>query len=120
MTIDDRIFAALADPTRRRLLEWLDDGGRATATEFASKLPMSRQAVTKHLRELEGAGLVRGARHGREMRYASQPEGLADASEWIARRTAAWDDRLALLAERAVSGDRANDDKDTQRGMGRP
>lgn len=107
MTIDGRIFAALADPTRRLLLEWLDDGSGATATEFASRLPISRQAVTKHLRELEEAGLVRGVRHGREMRYASQPEGLADASEWIARRTDAWDDRLARLAERAVSDETA-------------
>ena len=103
MTLDNRVFAALADPTRRHLLEWLDDGNPATATEFASRLPMSRQAVTKHLKDLEGAGLIVGAKFGRETRYRSHPYGLMSASDWIARRTAAWDDRLARLAALAIN-----------------
>ena len=102
MTLDNRVFATLADPTRRQLLEWLDDGNPATATEFASRLPMSRQAVTKHLKDLERAGLIVGAKSGRETRYTSHPYGLTSASDWIARRTAAWDDRLARLAALAI------------------
>jgi len=103
--LETQIFVALADPTRRQLLEWLDDGSRTTVTEFAANLPMSRQAVSKHLRELEAAGLVTHAKHGRETLYTSRPDGLADATAWIDRRTAAWDDRLARLAERAIADD---------------
>lgn len=65
----EEVFAALADPTRRRLLELLSGRGDATATELAADLPVTRQAVVKHLAVLDQAGLVTGRRDGRERRY---------------------------------------------------
>ena len=65
----DQVFSALADPSRRHVLGYLADHGTATATELTGELPMSRQAVSKHLATLSGAGLVEGERAGRETRY---------------------------------------------------
>jgi DNA-binding transcriptional ArsR family regulator len=101
----DPAFSALADPTRRQILEWLDGGVSTTATELAMRLPMSRQAVSKHLVELERAGLVVSSRQGRETRYRANADGLAAADGWLADRTAAWGDRLERLGERAVAND---------------
>jgi DNA-binding transcriptional ArsR family regulator len=102
-TQTDRVFAALSDPTRRQLLEWLGDEV-ATATSFAERLPISRQAVAKHLSELSGAGLVSSRREGRETVFSVETEGLAPASEWIEQRAAVWEQRLARLSETAQSG----------------
>ncbi len=93
----DHVFAALADPTRRAVLEQLFAGGPATATALAPGFTMSRQAVVKHLGVLSGAGLVRTERHGREVRYVAQTEPLVDVAAWLARTGAAWDRRLAKL-----------------------
>jgi DNA-binding transcriptional ArsR family regulator len=90
------VFAALADPTRWSVLETLLSGGAASATRLANRLPVSRQAVVKHLHVLEAAALVRGSRTGREVRYLATP-GALEAS---ARRLA----DLADLARRARSG----------------
>lgn len=98
----DRVFAALSDPTRRQLLEWLDDE-RATATSFAERLPISRQAVAKHLSELSSAGLVSSHRSGRETIYSSDTGGLAPARDWLDQRAALWEVRLQRLAEVARS-----------------
>jgi DNA-binding transcriptional ArsR family regulator len=95
------VFAALADPSRRFIVEALAERGDATATELASELPVTRQAVTKHLGALADAGLIAGARTGRETRYRLTPGPLADAAEWMTRVGSDWDDRLAALA-RAV------------------
>jgi DNA-binding transcriptional ArsR family regulator len=100
---DDRIgavFAALADPTRREVVRTLSERPDLTASHLAGQLPMTRQAVTKHLAALDRAGLVRGRREGREMRYTLTPAPLADAMDWMAAVGAEWDDRLARLAER--------------------
>jgi len=91
------IFDALADPTRRRLLGTLAERGGATATELASGLPITRQAVLKHLTALAAAGLVQGRRQGREVRYGLTPAPLSDAVAWIASVGAQWDGRLAAL-----------------------
>jgi DNA-binding transcriptional ArsR family regulator len=91
------VFDALADPTRRRLLGTLAQGGDATATELAIGLPISRQAVLKHLNALREAGLVQGRRTGREVRYGLTPAPLSDAVAWIAAVGAQWDGRLAAL-----------------------
>lgn len=98
------VFAALADPTRRRLIEWLSEGGPATATTLASRLPISRQAVAKHLAALEGAGLVAARREGRDVRYRLRPEPLTMAMEWMAVLAARWDERLEALAGLLRSG----------------
>lgn len=91
------VFNALSDPTRRTLLTRLSDGGPATATQLAAELPISRQAVIKHLEALREASLVTSAREGREVRYTVTPEPLADAVGWIADVGAQWDSRLAAL-----------------------
>ena len=98
------VFAALGDPHRRYLLESLSERGRATATELAGELPVSRQAVSKHLAALARAGLVKSERAGREMQYRLTPEPLEDAIVWMARVGAEWDSRLARLRRHLASG----------------
>jgi len=92
------VFAALADPSRRFIVEALAERGDATATELAAELPVTRQAVSKHLGALADAGLIAAARAGRETRYRLTPGPLADAAEWMTRVGAEWDERLAALA----------------------
>jgi DNA-binding transcriptional ArsR family regulator len=91
------VFAALADPNRRRLLGYLAERETATATELAAELPVTRQAVAKHLTALRAAGLVEPRRQGRETRYRLTPEPLAEAMTWIAEVGAQWDGRLEAL-----------------------
>jgi DNA-binding transcriptional ArsR family regulator len=91
------VFGALADPTRRTLLRRVA-AHPATATELAGGLPISRQAVVKHLSALADAGLVERQRAGREVRYRVTPAPLSDAVSWIAEVGGQWDDRLAALA----------------------
>jgi DNA-binding transcriptional ArsR family regulator len=93
----DAVFGALSDPTRRALLRAIAEQPDATATELAAELPISRQAVLKHLAALSGAGLVDRERAGREVRYRLTPEPLSDAVSWMADVGAAWDKRLARL-----------------------
>ena len=94
------VFAALGDPTRLAVLEAVATTGPITATELASELPITRQAVAKHLGVLRDAGLVTGERSGRETRYEARPDGLEPAGRWIADAGAAWDRRLARLRTR--------------------
>jgi DNA-binding transcriptional ArsR family regulator len=114
----DELWAAVADPTRRRLLDALLAHGEATATTLAGDLPVTRQAVAKHLSVLERAGLVDSRRVGREVRYAVRPERLDAASEWLARVAAEWDDRLGAIKRLAESSARERTSK--QRGSDRP
>jgi DNA-binding transcriptional ArsR family regulator len=91
------VFGALADPMRRRLLTQLATHP-ATATELAGALPISRQAVTKHLASLAHAGLLQRERTGRDIRYRVTPEPLSEAMTWMADVGGQWDNRLARLA----------------------
>jgi DNA-binding transcriptional ArsR family regulator len=75
------VFFALSDESRLHVLGYLGDHGTATATELTGELPMSRQAVTKHLATLSDAGLVEGQRAGRETRYRLTVSG----EEWDGR-----------------------------------
>jgi len=93
----DAVFFALADGRRRSVVELLAERGSATATELAASLPVTRQAVAKHLANLDEAGLVVRTRRGREARYQLRPEPLSDAVDWIERVGATWDSRLAAL-----------------------
>ncbi len=93
----EAVFHALADPTRRYLIETISESPEATSTSLASGLPISRQAVSKHLAALADAGLVEPTRSGRETRYRLGPRGLGDAASWIAAVGAGWDRRLARL-----------------------
>ncbi|MFD7877940.1 ArsR/SmtB family transcription factor [Streptomyces sp. NPDC059766] len=101
----DGVLAALADPTRRRLLELLAARGQATATSLAEHLPVSRQAVVKHLAVLDTAGLVRGGRVGREVRYAVRPDALDTTARWMASLAADWDRRLAAIKDAAEAAE---------------
>lgn len=91
------VFSALADPTRRRILDALAAHGEATATVLAAELPVSRQAIVKHLGVLDRAGLVAGHREGREARYRVIPERLGVTARWMDRVAAAWDTRLSAI-----------------------
>lgn len=99
-------FAAIGDPTRRQILEWLDGGGSATATELAERLPITSQAVAKHLKELEVTGLVTSSKHGRENRYEALEGGLEPVREWLETRAAAWDERLERLRGSSIEDQR--------------
>jgi DNA-binding transcriptional ArsR family regulator len=92
----DAVFTALADPTRRQVVERLA-GGSATATGLARELPITRQAVAKHLALLRAAELVSAARVGRETRYRLEPQPLSEAARWIACVGGEWDERLGTL-----------------------
>lgn len=96
------VFAALADPNRRIVLEQLALNGEGTATTLARGLPISRQAVVKHLVRLNHARLVQSRRIGRDVRYSVRPEQLASAAKGIEAIAADWDrtlDALKRLAE---------------------
>ena len=79
----DAVFTALADPTRRRVIESLASRESATATSLAADLPISRQAVAKHLGALRAAELVSVERLGREVHYRLDPRPLNEAASWI-------------------------------------
>jgi DNA-binding transcriptional ArsR family regulator len=98
------VFSALSDPTRRALLQTIAEQPEATATELASELPISRQAVLKHLAALADAGLLDRERSGREVRYTVTPEPLTDAVSWMAAVGGEWDGRLAALERRFSAG----------------
>lgn len=93
----DGLFGALADPTRRLLLRRLGHDGPASATRLVEGLPVTRQAVVKHLRVLADAGLVRPERAGREVRYALVTARLTPGVAWLVDAGAAWDTRLDRL-----------------------
>jgi DNA-binding transcriptional ArsR family regulator len=99
------VFDALSDPTRRAVVRRLAEGGPATATELARDLPVSRQAVAKHLATLAEAGLVTSDRQGRETRFSFTPEPLADAVSWMADVGRQWDGRLHALAQYLETGE---------------
>jgi DNA-binding transcriptional ArsR family regulator len=100
---EDALWAAVADPTRRRVLDALLERGEATTTTLAEGLPVTRQAVAKHLAVLNSVGLVAGQRQGREVRYVVRPERLDAAAEAMARVAAQWDRRLARIKRLAES-----------------
>lgn len=93
----DLVFGALADPTRRHLIELLAAEPGATATGLAATLPISRQAVAKHLKLLGEAGLVCSHRRGREALFELDPEPLGEAVAWIGSVGAEWDRSLEGL-----------------------
>jgi DNA-binding transcriptional ArsR family regulator len=92
------VFTALADPTRRALVESLARDGAASASQLSGQFPMSRQAITKHLGLLSNAGLLVTNRVGREQRYELQPTAMDGAVSWMRDVGNAWDSRLAALS----------------------
>jgi DNA-binding transcriptional ArsR family regulator len=92
------VFSALADPTRRRMVETLACEGSTSVPRLSAELPITRQAIAKHLASLAGAGLVeREPGHGREVRYRLAPDALGPAAAWLRDTQDEWDERLARL-----------------------
>ena len=92
----DRVFSAVSDPTRRAILTRLADSD-ARVTEIASGFPISLNSTSKHIRVLEGAGLVRRSVRGREHLLTLDAEPLADAAQWIEHYRRFWSEQLAAL-----------------------
>lgn len=128
--VDDELWSAIGDPTRRRLLDLVlaagssgggpggargstGAAGAATATSLAEQLPVTRQAVAKHLAVLDRAGLVRATPAGRERRYQVDEEQLARAAEQLAAVGSAWDGRLQRIKRiaEAIEADRQSNDE---------
>jgi DNA-binding transcriptional ArsR family regulator len=93
----DGVFAALSDPTRRAVISSLSQDGPSTVTELAGRLPVTRQAVTKHLEALEQAGLVASDQRGRGARFRLTPRPMTEVMRWMADVGGEWDERLEAL-----------------------
>ena len=92
-------FWALSDPVRIEIIDRVASGSEVTVTQLAEVLPMSRQAVTRHTKTLEDAGLLVGVKVGREHRYNVHLAALEDAGRWLRARTASWERALSRLAD---------------------
>ena len=111
-TVDDELWSAVGDPTRRRMLDLLlaDDGG--TATRLSERLPVTRQAVAKHLGVLDRVGLVHATPAGRERRYEVDEAQLARAVAQLASVGATWDARLQRIKRIAEAVQRSQERTD--------
>jgi DNA-binding transcriptional ArsR family regulator len=99
------VFAALADPTRRVMIETLLRDGSTSVPSLTAELPITRQAVAKHLATLGQAGLVeRAPAPGREIRYRLRRGALRPANTWLAQTEAAWERRLGRLKDSVERG----------------
>ena len=108
--VDDDLWSAVGDPTRRRMLDLLLAEGSGTATTLSARLPVTRQAVAKHLAVLDRAGLVRGSAAGRERRYQVDDAQLARAVAQLSSVGSAWDARLQRIKRIAESIQRNRQD----------
>lgn len=98
------VFAALGDPTRLDLVHRLVDGRARSIAELSSGTPITRQAITKHLRVLEAAGVIYSNRVGRENRFALQPEAIANARNHLDTVSAQWDEAIGRLRAMVEKG----------------
>ena len=115
MSPEPDVFSALADPTRRTVLQEVATRGSATATELAAPLGITRQAVAKHLDVLDRAGLVHAVAVGRERRYQVDEAQLARAVAQLASVGATWDARLRRIkriAEAIQRSQQPNNDEE--------
>jgi predicted transcriptional regulator len=109
--VDDDLWSAIGDPTRRRMLDLLLADGPGTATTLSTHLPVTRQAVTKHLVVLDRVGLVRSAAAGREKRYHVDEAQLARAVAQLNAVGALWDARLRRIKKIAEAIQHAKNTK---------
>lgn len=98
------VFQAIADPTRRQMLNLLMDK-ELSVSMISSNFPISRTAVSKHLHILANAGLVKECRAGRETRYRLQPEPLLELKQWLSHYERFWDNKLAALKSFVETGE---------------
>ncbi|MER7247704.1 metalloregulator ArsR/SmtB family transcription factor [Kribbella sp. NPDC000426] len=108
--IDDELWSAIGDPTRRRMLDLLLADGGGTSTSLSDQLPVTRQAVAKHLAVLERTGLVHSAPSGRERRYTVDESQLARAINQLTDVTDAWDRRLQRIKRIAETIQKTRDE----------
>jgi ArsR family transcriptional regulator, cadmium/lead-responsive transcriptional repressor len=106
--VDDELWSAIGDPSRRRVLDLLVSSGEASASWLAGRVPFSRQAVSKHLVVLERAGLIRRRRQGREVLYQVQTDRLDQATHAMAQLAAQWDRRLGMIKRLAETAHAEN------------
>ena len=120
--VDDALWSAVGDPTRRRMLDLLLVDGTGTATWLSEQLPVTRQAVAKHLTVLDRAGLVHGTAAGRERRYRVDDAQLARAAAQLASVGSSWDGRLRRIARIAeqIERQKKNDKSPQQRARKAP
>jgi DNA-binding transcriptional ArsR family regulator len=114
---DEELWSAIADPSRRQVLDLLVSNGGVSASWLAGRVPFSRQAVAKHLVVLERAGLISRRKQGREVIYQVEADRLDQAARAMAELAAQWDRRLAAikrLAEAAHAESRKTEN--TERG----
>jgi DNA-binding transcriptional ArsR family regulator len=114
--VDDELWSAIGDPTRRQMLDLLLATGAGTATSLSDRLPVTRQAVAKHLAVLDRAGLVHGETAGRERQYRIDDEQLARALAQLDAVRTAWDGRLRRIKRLAESLQRAENESDNDNG----
>lgn len=107
--VDDELWSAIGDPTRRRMLDLLLVDGVGTATSLGTRLPVTRQAVAKHLAVLERVGLVRAAPAGREKRYRVDQARLGHAVTQLSSVGSTWDARLQRIKRIAETFQREHD-----------
>ena len=93
------VFAALADATRRQLLERLAESGPASASALAQELPITRQAIVKHMNALEQAGLVSRIRQGKSIAFQAEAHQLAATGRWMQRVAQRWEDGEVSAAD---------------------
>jgi DNA-binding transcriptional ArsR family regulator len=118
--VDDDLWSAVGDPTRRRMLDLLLVDGTGTATSLSEQLPVTRQAVAKHLTVLDRAGLVHGTAAGREHRYRVDDAQLARAARQLASVGSTWDGRLRRIARIAEEIERQKKKQSPQQRARRP
>ncbi|GLZ80916.1 transcriptional regulator [Actinorhabdospora filicis] len=110
--VDDELWSAIGDPIRRRMLDLLLAEGGGTATALSQRLPVTRQAIAKHLAVLDRAGLVHSAPAGRERRYSVDEDRLSLAVSQFSSVAAAWDARLRRIKDIAEAIQRARNEKE--------
>jgi DNA-binding transcriptional ArsR family regulator len=109
------VFAALADPTRRRIIRRLSEQGEIRATALAKPFRISLPAISRHLRVLENARLIKRTRHGREHLIRSDAAGLEEARKWIALCAAGWESGFDALDELLKAEQRTNERQEKKR-----
>ena len=108
---DDELWSAIADPSRRRVLDLVVSNGEVSASWLAGRVPFSRQAVSKHLVVLEQAGLITRRKQGREVLYMVEADRLDQATAAMADLAAQWDRRLAMIKRLAEAAHAENQDR---------
>ena len=106
--IDDELWSAIADPSRRQVLDLLVSNGAVSASWLAGRVPFSRQAVSKHLVVLERTGLISRRKQGREVLYGIEADRLDQAAREMAQLAAQWDRRLAMIKRLAEAAHAEN------------